>query len=458
MFEGTSGKGLYSSLQVKYIDGRRLALASGPCYNPYRSRKGISPVSRELQGSFARFAPEEWSEDQKSAVALELERVLGSPSFRNSRRCQDLLRYTVHQTLAGLGGQIKERTIGVEAFGRPAAYDTAQDPTVRVAAMEVRKRLAQYYQETGTGSPWRIQFPAGAYTPEFYLIDAESHGATTPPGMRRLWITVPAVAVLAVLVCWGAFVLVKRHSPLVLDDFWAPVLENGRPVLISIGQLTACEIAGDLQRKTLAHDPALESPMLLQPGDLHIFPDRSVPYGDALALARFSGLFTSRHKDYQIRLISGTSFADLRDMPTVLIGGYNNEWTTRLTADSRFSFRPRDRIGINDRLHPKNRKWTVEWRADWDVPEDYALVSRVFDPTTGNMIVVAAGTLHYGTFAAAEFLTGERWLSEAIRSAPAGWQKKNVQFVLRTKVLKKTAGPPEVLATHVWEYPTGKTP
>jgi hypothetical protein len=183
-----------------------------------------------------------------------------------------------------------------------------------------------------------------------------------------------------------------------------------------------------------------------------------VTYGDALALARFAGLFAGKRKDYQVRLMSATSFADLRDMPAVLICAYNNEWTTRLTADSRFLFLPAipQRIGIKDRLNPANLNWTMEWRADWDVPEDYALVSRVFDPTTGNMIVIAAGALQYGTSAAAEFLTGEQWLGEALRSAPAGWQRKNVQFVLRTKVLKKTAGPPEVLATHVWDYTTSR--
>jgi hypothetical protein len=423
-----------------------------------RPRGAILSVPPELPG-FTRVPPgHEWTEEQKSSIAQEVEHILSSPSFRNSKRCQDLLRYVVHQTLTGLGSQLKERMIGVEALGRPATYDTAQDPAVRVAAMDVRKRLAQYYQEAGVGSPWRIQFPAGAYTPEFYKAGAEARAAAVRPRIRRLWIAAPGAALLVALLCWGVFILVKRNTASVLDDFWAPVLQNRRPVLISIGQLTACETSGDLAQKLREHGQALDHPMLLQPGELRLFPDRSVPYGDAVALARFSGLFASKRKDYQVRLISGTSFADLRDMPAVLIGGYNNEWTTRLTADSRFSFRPRGRLGISDRLHPENRNWTIEWRADWDVPVDYALVSRVFDPTTGNMIVVAAGVLHYGTFAAAEFLTGERWFSQAVRAAPARWQRKNLQFVLRTKVLKKTAGPPEVLATHVWEYPTGKIP
>ena len=37
--------------------------------------------------------------------------------------------------------------MGVAVFDRKAAYDTAQDAIVRNAAIEVRKRLAQYYME-----------------------------------------------------------------------------------------------------------------------------------------------------------------------------------------------------------------------------------------------------------------------------------------------------------------------
>jgi len=414
-------------------------------------------TSKEPNPSFSRLAPEGLSEEQKGAIALEVERVLNCPSFKNSKRCQDLLRYTVEQALAGHGNHIKERTLGAEVFGRAADYDTNQDPTVRVAAMEVRKRLAQYYQETGADSDWRIQFPAGAYTPEFYTADAGSHAHAAPSRSRRLWPGLAGATLLAAAVCWGGFALLRRPAASVVDEFWGPVLQNKRPVMISIGQVPAFEASDEL-KKALAEDPEMRRPFLLQPGGLRIYPDRAVAYGDALALGRFAGLFASRRKDYQVRMMSETSFADLRDMPAVLIGGYNNEWTSRLTADSRFSLLPNDghRIGIKDRLNPNSTSWVEEWRADWNVPVDYALVSRVVDPTTGNVVVIAAGALHYGTYAAAEFLTGEQWLSEAVRSAQAGWQNKNIQFVLRTKVLKGTAGPPEVLATHVWEYSTRK--
>ena len=45
--------------------------------------------------------------------------------------------------------------------------DTANDAVVRVKATEIRRRLAQYYQDTGRDSVLRIELPVGSYVPKF---------------------------------------------------------------------------------------------------------------------------------------------------------------------------------------------------------------------------------------------------------------------------------------------------
>lgn len=77
----------------------------------------------------------------ESAVREEVDRLLASPEFRASRRCQDFLRFIVEQTLAGRTDLLKERTIGMEVFGKPTSYDPSDDATVRVKAGEIRRRL-----------------------------------------------------------------------------------------------------------------------------------------------------------------------------------------------------------------------------------------------------------------------------------------------------------------------------
>src|SRR5690242_15281868 len=104
---------------------------------------------------------------EEAEVREQLERILASAPFRNSRRSSALLRYAVERTLAGETDALKERTIGMEVFGRTAGYDTAADHIVRSTAGDVRRRLAQYYDENGHGGGLRIDFPSGSYVPHF---------------------------------------------------------------------------------------------------------------------------------------------------------------------------------------------------------------------------------------------------------------------------------------------------
>jgi hypothetical protein len=80
------------------------------------------------------------------AVREQLGRILSSALFRNSKRFPVFLRYTVEHALTS-AESLKERTIGHEVFARDPAYDTAQDPVVRMTAAEIRKRLVPYYQQ-----------------------------------------------------------------------------------------------------------------------------------------------------------------------------------------------------------------------------------------------------------------------------------------------------------------------
>src|ERR1035437_1972548 len=84
---------------------------------------------------------------QTAAIQAQLERMLNNPHFRHSQRFPSFLRFVESHTLAGQTDPLKERTIGSEVFGKDPDYDTASYPIVRVTAAEIRKRIAQYYQD-----------------------------------------------------------------------------------------------------------------------------------------------------------------------------------------------------------------------------------------------------------------------------------------------------------------------
>ena len=182
--------------------------------------------------------------------------------------------------------------------------------------------------------------------------------------------------------------------------------------------------------------------------------DRAIGINDAQTLSRLSALFGGFGKPVEFRGGRSTTLGDLRGKSTVLIGAFNNSWTLSLTGELRFYFDddPAAKVYlVRDRLHPGNRAWQVH--ADQQPAqdyEDYAIVSRVYNPTTEQPVVVAAGIKGGGTAAAGEFLTNAVYMADALKSAPAHWEKRNVQFVLKTRLFGGTAGPPQVIAAHYW--------
>ena len=109
-----------------------------------------------------------FEEFEARAIREQLERLLLHQTFRNSKRYPSLLRYVVEHTLEGNVEPLKERTLGIEVFGREIDYDTNLDHIVRSTAGEIRKRIAQYYHESGHESEIRIDLPSGSYVPEFH--------------------------------------------------------------------------------------------------------------------------------------------------------------------------------------------------------------------------------------------------------------------------------------------------
>src|ERR1700728_2674433 len=121
------------------------------------------------------------TEEEKGQVRRQMERLLETAHFKNSRRYPALFRFIVEETLEGRGEFLKERLLGIHVFDRPADYDTATDPIVRVTIAEIRKRIAQYYHEEAHDNEMRIELMPGRYEPEFYPPRVH-HAATEEPG------------------------------------------------------------------------------------------------------------------------------------------------------------------------------------------------------------------------------------------------------------------------------------
>ncbi len=106
--------------------------------------------------------------NETETVRFELQRILASPLFQGSKRCQDFLQYIVAHTLDGELDGLTERFLGAELFGRAIDYDTKADSIVRVRANDVRRRLTEYYADQRLTPKVVITLGAGGYVPEFH--------------------------------------------------------------------------------------------------------------------------------------------------------------------------------------------------------------------------------------------------------------------------------------------------
>ena len=76
----------------------------------------------------------------------QLRRILESKPFRHSENLRRLLSYLAERSLSHSAEELKEYTIGVEVFGRPASYDPQKDASVRVQVSRLRQKLEEYIQ------------------------------------------------------------------------------------------------------------------------------------------------------------------------------------------------------------------------------------------------------------------------------------------------------------------------
>ncbi|MCE5309191.1 MAG: hypothetical protein LLG20_16240 [Acidobacteriales bacterium] len=112
-------------------------------------------------------------------VRLELGRILASRTFRHSRRLRILLKFCVERTLEQPDVPLREYTIGVEAFDKPASFDPRLDPIVRVDAHRLRVKLEQYYRCAPEAGGVKIRLAPRDYRPVFDTLPAGEAGV--PP-------------------------------------------------------------------------------------------------------------------------------------------------------------------------------------------------------------------------------------------------------------------------------------
>ena len=385
----------------------------------------------------------------KDAVSAQLEKLLSHPSFKNSKRCAALLRHTVEHQLQGNTSKLKERTLGIEVFGRESDYDTNADPVVRTTAGDIRKRIAQYYHERGHENELRIDFRPGSYAPEFRFPDGQDTEPAPPADLpfvpipedisldssKKRWRRYTVAAGLLVALITSIIWREQLRNVSSLDEFWGPVTSSGS-TLLCVGTWVVSSITSDVppsKTVNLDHDDLL-------------------PITDAVAFSRVTGLLGELRAPYRVQSARSITLTDLMQGPVVAIGALDNPWTMRITDPLRFHFvqaNGTSRWSISDRKNA-SQLYAGEGDESGRGAKQYAIVGRVANNTSGQISVVVAGVGAAGTTAASEFVTNARFMDELARQWPKNSKLKNIEALISVQVIDGRPGAPQVEAVEVW--------
>jgi hypothetical protein len=397
---------------------------------------------------------------EHAAVLREMDRLLSSRHFRNSKRYPALFEHIIRETLAGKADSLKERVLGVAVFHRPADYDANEDPIVRVTAGEVRKRIAQFYHEEAAAEEVCINLRPGSYVPEFNpVLRVQEETGDVPgvvpvsPGLtagaqvtrvapRRMFtLTLMGVACLALVAVLGLTGFSRWHAMDQRAQMWHPLLSAAAPVLIVVGQ---------------PHPTQLKTAFAQSP-------THALELADAIAMARLTNVLDAQHHLYQIAGVDSTSLSDLRKGPVILVGGFNNPWSLRMLSQLRFSLRASGEGLLNDdaaapqiaqivdRKGQPGSPWTVDFRQSADsMTHDYAIIARFQANMTDGEVMAIAGLGSRSTESASKFASSTAYMTQLARYAPRNWRTMNMEAVVETEVIDGRAGHPHVIATDFW--------
>jgi hypothetical protein len=225
--------------------------------------------------------------------ALEqVRRIVRSKALGSSETLGRLLEYLARKSVSGEADQLKEYTIGIEAFGKPESYDPQHDSIVRLQVSRLRQKIAEYYQAEGQADRVLVDLPKGGFKVVFQPRVVQSAAAATARARRwRLAALLLGVALAAVsaaaIASFRARAVgeAKTWSP-ELEAFWAPILRSDRPLLICIGTPLFARLPGSRYFR----DGQLNDWSEVEGSELVAGVKKALRTGDAIPWTNFTGV------------------------------------------------------------------------------------------------------------------------------------------------------------------------
>jgi hypothetical protein len=187
------------------------------------------------------------------ANQTQVQRIVQSKAFRTSEVHRNLLQYLAEKSLSGTADSVKEYTVGLDVFGKPASYDPRQESVVRMHVGRLRQKLAEYYRSEGVDDPILVDVPKGGFKVTFETrevrpdgIAAAAEEAPLRGESRRVEIILGALLAISAacaLIFWiqlrhpkpaAAVAEPATHGSAEIEQLWEPLLATNRPLMVCL--------------------------------------------------------------------------------------------------------------------------------------------------------------------------------------------------------------------------------
>jgi hypothetical protein len=194
------------------------------------------------------------------ANQTQVQRIIQSKAFRTSEVHRNLLQYLAEKSLSGTADSLKEYTVGLDVFGKPASYDPRQESVVRMHVGRLRQKLVEYYRSEGVDDPIFVDVPKGGFKVIFEAREVPPDGvAPAAEEHSRRGEKRPVEIILGVLLALSAAcalifgIELWRHKPASadligsaavaapapygsaeLEQLWEPILATNRPLMVCL--------------------------------------------------------------------------------------------------------------------------------------------------------------------------------------------------------------------------------
>lgn len=376
-------------------------------------------------------------EVEAQLVQSEIQRLIASETLRNSDSLRRLLSYLGTALVEGRAREVKEYTIGRDVMGKPESYDPRVDASVRVQIGKLRQRLDHYYTAEAPEAPVQIRLPKGHFE---LALERRAEPPTPPeaaaaahPVWRRIAL---ALGGLSLLLSVAVGVLIWRQQrqapgelPRAVHRYWSPFLEGSKPLTVVLGSPLFVRFHSKYFRDPEFNDwaevrkalPLERYRQMLESPTAPMETRRWTPFGEAVAAFRLAAVLGRYKEEVVLKRSVSLAWEDIRSANLVFLGPPKfNPQLRDLPLKQDFVIEGGAVRNLRPLPGEPDSFMKPSAPNEDDIPEDYAVITRVSGLEGWGEILVLASTSTEGTWAAADYVTRETHVTRMIERLQSG--------------------------------------